>query len=581
MKRTMRLAGALVVACTMLLPGRSWGQQTCNGIVTIDYVSGNNFSVPGDVLRVRLTLGTASITGGTALAVARLRFQLDCNSNFPIAIPCTDEGMFVEYEGDATISNTCGKTITSNVPAGGSATNGIVFSPDTAIVMPANQAVPPGFCSVEFDIKVLASPSIDATPAFIEEAGGYTSVDALCNNGILASGGQQSSAIPLCPSCPGTECTTNACDQETGACVPGNVPDSTPCGDTDSNACTSAGCEAGQCVQGHITTPCPPDDNECTQDLPCNPQTGTCDHPPVDDSTPCTDSDGNACTHAGCEAGACVQTHMTTVCQPDANECTDDLDCNPATGTCDHPPKDDSTPCTDSDSNACTTAGCEAGNCVQTHQTTVCTPDTNECTMDPPCNPQTGTCDHPPEPDSTPCTDTDNQTCTTAGCEMGTCAQMHISTCQGFTRTVGFWKNHPALTQQVITDAGGKLVVCGEDITNVAIDDAKSALEAMCGSANGNFEFQCCRQLTAASLNGAAGGATFFDLAHCNDVCGDPNSSKADVSACNNEATDFNQSGDNLDLPFPPGSAKSGPCQKAADTKCEIVEPQESLCAAQ
>ena len=85
------------------------------------------------------------------------------------------------------------------------------------------------------------------------------------------------------------------------------------------------------------------------------------------DSTACTDSDGNACTAAGCEAGVCVQAHNTTTCTPDNNECTSDPACNPATGACDHPPVDDSTPCTDNDGVACTTAGCEAGSCVQTH----------------------------------------------------------------------------------------------------------------------------------------------------------------------------------------------------------------------
>jgi hypothetical protein len=568
-----------VAAMAALLPAMAWAQAlTCNGIVTIDYTIGNNFSVPGDVLRVRLTLGTASITGGTALGIARLRFNLDCDSNDPLGLPCTDEGLFVEYEGDATITNTCGKTFTSNVPAGGSATNGIVFTPDTAIVIPANQAVPPGFCIVEFDVKVLAAPSVDLTPNFIEEVGGYTALDAACNNGVLASGGQQSSAIPLCPSCPGTQCTTNACNQVTGQCVPANVPDSTPCGDTDNNACTDAGCEAGQCVQGHLMTVCTPDGDECTEDPPCNPETGLCEHPNVPDSTPCSDADNNACTTPGCEAGDCVQTHITTVCEPDSNECTSDPACNPATGLCEHPPVGDSTPCSDTDSNACTDAGCEAGQCVQGHITTVCEPDTNECTQDPPCNPQTGLCEHPDVPDSTPCTDTDNMSCTTAGCEMGTCVQAHISSCSLFTRTVGFWKNHPALTQSILTNAGG-LEVCGKLITDVAVDDAHSALEAMCTPINGISRRQCCRQLMAASLNGAAGGAAFFDLAHCNDVCGDPNSSSGAVQNCINEADDFNGSGDNISLPFSPGPAKSGPCKKAADTDCTIIVPTD--CAVQ
>src|SRR5438876_7274215 len=65
-------------------------------------------------------------------------------------------------------------------------------------------------------------------------------------------------------------------------------------------------------------------------------------------STPCTDSDGNTCTTAGCELsptnpelGVCVQTHMFA---------------------------SNNTPCTDTDNNACTTAGCNGqGVCDQNH----------------------------------------------------------------------------------------------------------------------------------------------------------------------------------------------------------------------
>jgi len=60
--------------------------KTCNGLLTIDYVAGPNFPRPGDVVRVRLTLGTGSIQGGTKLTVNRLRFDLDCNSNFTLGI---------------------------------------------------------------------------------------------------------------------------------------------------------------------------------------------------------------------------------------------------------------------------------------------------------------------------------------------------------------------------------------------------------------------------------------------------------------------------------------------------------------
>src|SRR2546422_9785135 len=65
-------------------------------------------------------------------------------------------------------------------------------------------------------------------------------------------------------------------------------------------------------------------------------------------STPCTDTDGNTCTTAGCEIspsnpelGVCVQTHMFA---------------------------SNSTPCADTDNNPCTTAGCTGqGACDQSH----------------------------------------------------------------------------------------------------------------------------------------------------------------------------------------------------------------------
>src|SRR5262249_33167556 len=247
LKAQKRRIGDLLIGSAMavLLPALAWGQaQTCNGIVTIDYVSGPNFAVPGDVLRVRLTLGTGSINGGTHLTVSNLRFDLDCNSNNPLGLPCTDEGLMVEYEGDGSITNTCGKIFTTGHGTS-AAPNEVVLTPDTPIVIPKNSSVPPGFCSVEFDVKVINAPSIDMTPNFIEEAGGYKNTDAMCDNGVLASGGSQSSDIPLCPQCTNTDCTTSACNQDTGQCVPTNVPDSTPCTDSDGNACTKAGCEAG------------------------------------------------------------------------------------------------------------------------------------------------------------------------------------------------------------------------------------------------------------------------------------------------------------------------------------------------
>ena len=92
--RIVRL-GLLALAVAAAAPGVARAVNTCNGLITIDYVTGPNFVIPGDVVRVRLTLGTGSIQGGTKLTVNRVRFDLDCNSGFPLVTPCTDEGMII------------------------------------------------------------------------------------------------------------------------------------------------------------------------------------------------------------------------------------------------------------------------------------------------------------------------------------------------------------------------------------------------------------------------------------------------------------------------------------------------------
>src|SRR5205814_8998148 len=91
-----------------------------------------------------------------------------------------------------------------------------------------------------------------------------------------------------------------------------SATDSTPCPDSDGNACTTAGCNgAGVCDQNHMTQPCPGPE-ECNGG--CDPTTGQCT---PKTSTPCTDTDGNVCMLAGCGISAtdphlavCGQTHM-------------------------------------------------------------------------------------------------------------------------------------------------------------------------------------------------------------------------------------------------------------------------------
>jgi hypothetical protein len=144
---------------------------------------------------------------------------------------------------------------------------------------------------------------------------------------------------------------------------------------------------------------------ECMQAEVCNPTTFLCDQLPEPDSTPCTDTDQNVCTTAGCDgAGSCDQNHVINegaTCDPGTPfdpECSSAA-CD-ATAVCVIAPGEESTPCTDTDGNVCTIAGCDdAGVCDQDHIF----------------------------PDSTPCTDIDGDDSTVAGCDgAGMCDQLHI-----------------------------------------------------------------------------------------------------------------------------------------------------------
>src|SRR5438094_43064 len=345
--------------------------NVCNAALDSMFVSGPNFVVPGDAtrdtVRLQLTLGAGTITGsptppGPQLTLHRLKFDLDCSTG---GLPCGDQGNVVSYGGDSTVTTDCpGVTWTTNVPGGGSATNEVVFTPSTPIVIAGGVN---NFCHLEFDLIVVnpeptSGPQSDNTPLVIEEVAGFVQAaafadgDATCNNGLQA-GNQGSAAIPQCPvPCAGDECTDRVCPDDTtnpnaGTCV-GTPKTSQPCTDSDNNVCTIAGCEAsptdptsGVCVQTH--TFATDSTRRAGDDDTAGPDAATGQGTPKT-SPPCTDTDGNVCTIAGCEVsptnselGVCVQNHMFA---------------------------SDSTPCPDTDNDSCTTAGCNGqGVCDQTH----------------------------------------------------------------------------------------------------------------------------------------------------------------------------------------------------------------------
>src|SRR5205814_3960325 len=116
--------------------------------------------------------------------------------------------------------------------------------------------------------------------------GQHTSSVSASSSCVWSAARDQNHSVQVCT----TDQCNKGCDTTTGQCTP--QPASTPCGDTDGNTCTTAGCElntagVGVCVQSHLF---------------------------ASNSTPGADTDRNACTTAGCNgAGTGDQNQQETV----------------------------------------------------------------------------------------------------------------------------------------------------------------------------------------------------------------------------------------------------------------------------
>ena len=201
------------------------------------------------------------------------------------------------------------------------------------------------------------------------------------------------------------------CNPSTGACTSPPKPDGTSC--DDGSACTrSDTCQGGTCT-GANPVSCPAPD-ECHQAGVCDPVTGTCSFAAKPDGSAC--NDGDACTQSDtCQAGVC-RGGNPVVCAA-SDQCHLAGTCDPATGTCPNPPKDDGSPC--NDANACTRSDvCEAGVCRGTDPV-VCAP-SDQCHAAGTCNTLTGTCTNPAKADGTACDDgafcTASDSCTAGVC---------------------------------------------------------------------------------------------------------------------------------------------------------------------
>jgi hypothetical protein len=102
---------------------------------------------------------------------------------------------------------------------------------------------------------------------------------------------------------------------------------------------------------------------------------------------------GTVCLQGVCGGG------QPTICQP-ADECHDVGTCDQATGACSNPVKLDGTAC--ASGNACIVGTiCTAGVCGG-GKSTVCTP-SDQCHDVGTCDPATGVCSNPAKQDGAPC----------------------------------------------------------------------------------------------------------------------------------------------------------------------------------
>jgi len=261
---------------------------------------------------------------------------------------------------------------------------------------------------------------------------------------------------------------------------------------------------------------CPPDDDLCTEDFECDPATGLCPPP-----------------------------GPPLVCPPDDDLCTEDFECDPTTGLC--PPPGPPLVCPPDD-DLCT-EDFECDPCTEDFE---CDPTTGEC---PPPGPRYVCLDDAGNPDI--CQECDPVTgeCVDADPLPPECIPFELR-----CRTPGFWATHGGteknrstnITGTLIADVGS-ITVCGETITHTG-EGYGSALEAMCVAVKGDPRLQVIRQKTAAALNCilSSGDPTcsvdpyLGDLmADCEAACDNDDTTigTRDLHACIDELDCFNNGG--------------------------------------
>lgn len=256
----------------------------------------------------------------------------------------------------------------------------------------------------------------------------------------------------------------------------------------DANACNgleTCDADTGFCAPGTGVT-CEASDDLCLT-VACNPETGACDVSPAADDTPC--SDGNACTtNDRCLEGVCEGRGVVVCSAVDA--CHLPGTCDPETGSCTNPEQPDGTTCDDGD--ACTNGdACDDGVCAGS-EPVVCTP-LSACHLAGSCDPESGECSNPLAPNGTECDD--GLVCTTSDtCTAGNCGGAAMVCNDGIACTVD-----ACLETAGGCSANGSACACAED--------------ADCDDGNACNGTERCDLTTLQCLTGTAKDCRSFDTA--------------------------------------------------------------------
>ena len=100
--RTDHLLAAATSMSALASPLAAHAVNTFNTFLSLNYTQAQNFALPGDIVRMQLTLGTGAIQGGTSVNINRVRFELDCDVAGPVGLGWPDEEEVAGFSAAAT-----------------------------------------------------------------------------------------------------------------------------------------------------------------------------------------------------------------------------------------------------------------------------------------------------------------------------------------------------------------------------------------------------------------------------------------------------------------------------------------------